>query len=126
MVVVFQDHKRGMKSGGWKYIIHSQKFIKENTQAMIGGGDDVMLFQDPWLASGKTKRSPRSGADSEARVKDIIMNNSRTWDEHRVRRWFNREQAIEILNTHIRPYPERDKWVWKPAENGRFSIKISL
>ncbi|KAL3533236.1 hypothetical protein ACH5RR_006757 [Cinchona calisaya] len=60
---------------------------------------------------------------SDAKVTELINQNSGTWKTDFVKQMFWLDEADTILNISLRKNYSRDIWVWHSTKNGQFSVK---
>lgn len=62
-------------------------------------------------------------ADSTLSVAQLIVHNTREWDEVKVVNMFSVEDARQIMATRIPPAPAVDHLAWSRTTNGKYSVK---
>lgn len=93
---------------------------------VIGDGQSINIATDRWLRSKKDFCVDREQLDDQVlqkKVCDFFQENTRKWDEHKVRLHFNREDADAILSTRIPQGRTRDRIAWLHSSNGKYTVK---
>jgi hypothetical protein len=100
--------KAGPKAGSsftWQSIMAGLATFKRGYIWRIGTGDNVDIFQDPWIPSSPDRRvlTPR-GQDNLRKVNELIDPLTGIWDEGLLRHYFlpiDVNRILQIpLNTH--------------------------
>ena len=56
-------------------------------------------------------------------MSDFITNG--TWDQHKLRNYLPNNKVTEISAKRIPLYQQEDKLIWIPANDGKFSVKMT-
>jgi hypothetical protein len=97
--------------------------IKEGLIWRIGNGENVNIWEDPWIPKGLTRKpaTPR-GANILSKVSELINPVTGEWDEQLIAKIFWPEDASEILRIPIADNLE-DWPAWYFDTKGLFSVK---
>ena len=107
----------------WRSILQGVEVIKEGMVWRVGNGDNIRIWQDPWLPSGAV-RYPRTrrGSTLLTRVAELIDPCTNSWDTQLVRQTFCQEDANVILSIPI--FEQHEDFVaWQFDRKGLFSVR---
>lgn len=87
----------------WRSILKGIELLKQGIVWRIGTGENVRIWDDPWLPRGVTRRpcTNRAGVLLD-RVSDLMNPATENWDEELVSDLFCDEDAKEILAIPVR------------------------
>jgi hypothetical protein len=99
------------------------ELVKARMVWRIGNGNNVNIWDDPWLPRGITRRviTPRNGSILQ-KVADLINPITGTWDVQLINDIFLQEDAETILTIPLYEGME-DLVAWHPDLKGMFSVK---
>lgn len=104
-------------------ILKGLELLKKGIIWRVGNGEDIKIWDDPWLPRGSTRRpiTPRRGIIL-SRVADLLCPDTGQWDEELVRELFWTEDVpiILALPTHVEM---QDVATWHYDPKGLFSVK---
>lgn len=91
----------------WRSILKGAALLKEGIIWRIGNGENVRIWEDPWLPKGITRKpiTPR-GASLLTKVNELINPVTGEWDEQLVNDSFWPQDAEEILRIPIDEHME--------------------
>ena len=107
----------------WRSILQGVEVFKEGMVWRVGNGDNIRIWQDPWLPSGAV-RYPRTrrGSTLLTRVAELIGPYTNSWDTQLVRQTFCQEDANVILSIPI--FEHHDDFVaWQFDRKGLFYVR---
>lgn len=107
----------------WRSILQGVEVIKEGMVWRVGSGENIRIWQDPWLTSGAV-RVPRTrrGSTLLTRVAELIDPYTNSWDAVLVRQTFYQHDANVILLIPIFEHHE-DFVAWQFDRKGLFSVR---
>ncbi|KAF7806997.1 putative RNA-directed DNA polymerase [Senna tora] len=108
-----------MKSG----IVFSKgrDFIKRHSAWQVGNGENINMWFDRWLCSNE-KIWPLNNVQLDLKVKNLLKDGERKWDEEKIRHLVDLNTARYILATQINETGP-DKVIWPYAIDGNYSVK---
>ncbi|XP_019097316.1 PREDICTED: uncharacterized protein LOC109131143 [Camelina sativa] len=111
-------------SHGWRSILVGRDLIKKKLGWVVGDGQDIRIWQDPWLSTSMLTQpmGPAPMGSKDWRVKDLFLTNSFDWDESRVREVLP-DSAHLILPIKPSRLGARDRQVWVGNPSGEYSTK---
>lgn len=114
--------KRGM-SYTWRSILRGIDLLKEGIIWRVGNGENIRIWQDPWLPRGSTRRPMTTrGQSLLTKVQDLIDPVYGEWDEDLVLDMFYEQDARIVLSLPV--HTEMDDIVaWHYDQKGMFSVK---
>jgi hypothetical protein len=106
----------------WRSILKGVEVIKMGLVWMIGDGEDVNIWRDPWLNrdGSKIPITPRRH-NVITKVAELINPVIGTWDEQLIADIFCQEDARLIMSIPLREEME-DYPAWFPDPKGVFSV----
>lgn len=107
----------------WRSILQGLEVVKEGMVWLVGDGENIRIWQDPWLPTGAVRlpRSPRHNS-LLTKVAELIDPLTYSWDSQLVRQTFNEEEAQVILQIPLFEHHE-DFVAWQFDNKGMFSVK---
>lgn len=111
-------------SHGWRSIIVGREILRKGLGWVIGSGDKVRIWKDPWLSCAKptTPIGPPNQQDENMLVSDLLCPISNTWDTARIK-FVIPQYEDHILQLITSFAPASDRLVWLPEKNGIYSTK---
>lgn len=91
----------------------------------MGNGAQIRIWEDKWLPN----RAPHAVQstiqilDRQARVKELIDEDTRWWNVPLIMEIFSAEEAEKICSMPINPTGMVDKLIWSGTLNENFSVK---
>uniref|UniRef100_A0A803Q9D0 Reverse transcriptase domain-containing protein n=1 Tax=Cannabis sativa TaxID=3483 RepID=A0A803Q9D0_CANSA len=95
---LFDVEKKGTESMLWKAILKSRPLLKEGLCRKIGDGTTTSIWFDAWVPNGEHMPQPLLDATQGANLVSYFINENMSWNEGRVRLWFNDRDSRNILN----------------------------
>jgi hypothetical protein len=68
-------------------------------------------------------QSPIHGCDMEARVKELIDQNTKWWNSNLISATFLEEEAKVIMNMPLSPLQPRDRLIWRCTSTGDITVQ---
>jgi hypothetical protein len=97
--------------------------LKEGIVWRVGSGEEIDVWQDPWIPRGSTRRvQTPNEMDEHLLVFDLIDQSTGQWDEEVLRAIFVQEDVDDILQIPVRHGME-DTVAWHFDKKGVFSVK---
>ncbi|KAF7817649.1 uncharacterized protein G2W53_031618 [Senna tora] len=112
--------KRG-SSWMWRSLLEGRDFIKKHVAWLVGSGENINMWFDRWICSNENIW-PVGNAQLDLKVKDLIIEGERRWDETKVMQLVNSNVARLIFATPIKEAGP-DKMVWPFTVDGSYSVK---
>ncbi|XP_013639114.1 PREDICTED: uncharacterized protein LOC106344250 [Brassica oleracea var. oleracea] len=111
-------------SHGWRSIIAGRKLLKKGLSWVVGNGESIRVWEDPWLSFVTPSRpvGPPSEFAYSLRVSDLLCPLSNQWDINRIREHLPQYEDC-ILRIVTSAGPSLDALVWLPEKNGAYSTK---
>lgn len=111
-------------SHGWRGIIEGRKVLTKGLGWLIGDGDSVRVWDDPWLSTSEplTPIGPRPLHLANLKVSDLIHRDSNTWNWDRIRRFIPMyEPQIRLLQ--LSGVKHKDNLAWLFNKNGKYTTR---
>lgn len=107
----------------WKSILCARKLLGKGVPKVVGNGQSIDLWCDPWIPTLPMFRVIQTTPPSEAprRVADVMVEGR--WKTDELRRWLSSCKIKELLKIPIPLHPGEDKWSWYPTKHGEFSVR---
>lgn len=108
----------------WRSILKGLEVVKEGMIWRVGTGENIRIWDDPWLPRGGSTRQPSTcrGQHLLTRVSELIDPDTSTWDAGLVRQTFCEEDAKVILEIPICDQVD-DFIAWHFDAKGIFSVR---
>ncbi|KAL6573091.1 hypothetical protein OROHE_002567 [Orobanche hederae] len=109
----------------WRGIIEAKKFLKKGMGRVINSGLGTLVFDDDWIpgfTSGEIFALGVHG-DQNLRVAELINWTLGTWRVDSLMNIFPANIVHAIQQLPIDFYNLVDKWKWRLAASGRFSVR---
>lgn len=113
-------------SPGWKDIISTRDFIKQNSCYSIGDGKEVNLFTDSWIGPSICLADEGARDFKGVLVKDIMIDSAREWESQRIIDFCGEDWVTPIRRKKIAQRIHNDSLCWTACVNGIFSVKTAL
>ena len=109
----------------WRSIIKAKHVIVLGRVWRVGNGESIQIRGDRWLPLVTSARvlSPVTGLALDARVCDIIDQDSLTWRAGLIDQIFLPYEAKLIKGIPLSSQGVSDKQVWLPSNNGEFTTR---
>lgn len=109
----------------WRSILAAQHLVINGSVMMIGKGESVNVWQDPWLPYSNHMRisTPVYPGLEEAKVCSLMMSDNMEWDIDILRDLFNDNGIQHILKILLSASRVEDSWLWLDGSNGAYSVK---
>jgi hypothetical protein len=106
----------------WRSLAQARHIIRLGTRWRIGNGSQVNIWKDNWISSSSPLKiiSPRQILLENARVCDLIDDDSRLWKSSLIDSIFLPLEAEQIKSIPLHP-SRHDSMVWSGTPNGQFS-----
>lgn len=110
-------------SYGWRSNMAGQSVVRRGVRWQVGNGGIIRIWTDKWIPNPSTFKviSPPFILPMDARVSELIEPNSGTWRTDLIRRIFLPHEVDRICSIALGPSLLKDKLVWAPTTNGKFS-----
>ncbi|KAL5566025.1 hypothetical protein UlMin_029189 [Ulmus minor] len=108
----------------WKAVMATKEIIKSGSCYLVGNGESIDIWEDPWVPSFPGFRPPPKGEPRVGwmSVKDLILQ-SGLWDRSKLQELFDPHIVNLISTMHLPVRDKRDTMIWTPVSNGTFSAK---
>lgn len=121
---LLQAGRTGGSSYTWSGIWEAKEIMKEGCRWVLRDGKSIHIYSDRWLRGKENFCVDQDGSSERStKVCDLFLNDSRKWDEHKVRSSFNNIDVAAILATRIPQNNTRDRITWVHYNNGQYSVK---
>lgn len=103
----------------------SKELVKAGMAWRIGNGSKIPIQGEKWIGSNHPM-APQSFLPTEHNlqcVAKLIDQDTREWNEERVRSCFGREEADRVIAIPLSQEPVDDKVIWSPDKKGKYTIK---
>ncbi|KAF5481894.1 hypothetical protein F2P56_002506 [Juglans regia] len=109
----------------WRSVWNSLGLLKEGLRWKVGDGEKINIWGKKWLLSPSTfcVQSPISILDENSKVRELIDDVSKDWNEGLIRSIFNKEEADHICSIPMSTRGVEDKLIWGPSRKCVFSVK---
>jgi hypothetical protein len=107
----------------WQGITHGLELLKKGMIWRINTGEKIRIWRDNWLPRGNLKVIGNATRSRKRWVSDLIVQETKTWDEQLVRNLFHEADAEHILQIKIPTLTGEDYVAWHYEKNGMFSVK---
>ena len=113
-------------SYAYRSLFKACQSFKEGLHKRLGNGKTIRLDKDNWHHKGKPLK-PKIREDHPSRVNykmvSDLIDQERRWKQSVIWMLFPKEEAREILATHIPQGDEEDEIEWTHTKSGRFTVK---
>ena len=94
----------------------------------VGDGWSIKIWQDRWIDSPNTFsiQTPVLGLENDARVSDLIDDDTNWWKTNLVKEIFMEEEAAKICSLAICPTTQMDKIVWGVQKRGTIQSIVDI
>ncbi|KAL5538575.1 hypothetical protein UlMin_045894 [Ulmus minor] len=102
----------------------SKDIIRSGSCYLVGNGESIDIWEDPWVPSFPGFRSPPKGEPRVGwmSIKDLILQRG-IWDRSKLHELFDPHIVNLISAMHLPLRDKRDTMIWTPASNETFSAK---
>jgi hypothetical protein len=109
----------------WRSIMVAQPVLQRGLIWRIGEGSDIRIWGDRWIPNPTTYmiQSPRRVLGRQARVSELIDQDTRQWKGNLVSEIFLEEEAKVTKSLPISSITTKDKLIWRCTKNGIFSVR---
>ncbi|XP_024016341.1 uncharacterized protein LOC112089817 [Eutrema salsugineum] len=122
-----EDRNVYSPSYGWRSIMAAKPFLKMGLRKTIGLGLNTRVWSEPWIPD--TRARPAIAVpimryrDPGLLVYSFIRQDTKQWDIHLLRQFFQPEDVSLILG--LRPSQTRtlDGYAWNHSKSGLYSVK---
>ena len=114
----------------WQSILNSRSTLAKGFCWRISKGTGIDVWNAPWISSlngfKPHSRLNSSTSTSINWVSDLIQDNPRRWNDELLKECFDDESIAHINKIHLGQFPQADKVIWSPSNNGAFSTKSAF
>ena len=109
----------------WRSIINAKRVIELGRVWRVGNGESIQIQGNRWLPQVSSAKvlSPVTGLALDARVCDIIDQDSHTWRAGLIDQNFLPHEAKLIKGIPLSWQTVSDKQVWLPSNHGEFTTR---
>ncbi|KAK6157650.1 hypothetical protein DH2020_011898 [Rehmannia glutinosa] len=109
----------------WRSLMASKEFVKNGSGWRVGNGTNINVLHDRWIGGPAPRRLKRTyyNIPETLTVNELINSESGQWDMERINQIFEREDADDILATHLSVRLPVDKRIWVHTKSGEFSVR---
>lgn len=111
-------------SHGWHSIMVGREILRKGLGWVIGSGDTVRIWKDPWLSCEKptTPIGPPPQSDENMLVSELLCPISNTWDRGRIKALLPQyeDHILRLITSYAHA---ADRLVWLPEKSGNYSTK---
>lgn len=113
-----------VSSPTWKGIVHGLELLKKGLIWRIGDGRKTKIWRNHWVAHGENlKILEKKTWNRLIYVRELIVTDTKTWNEPLIRHIIREEDADEILKIRIPQREEEDFPAWHYEKTGIFSVR---
>lgn len=107
----------------WKYILSSRNLLVKGVKKVVGKGNNIDIWVDPWVPTLPNFRvlSSDRGENAPRYVQEIIT--KANWDVVKLRELFSVWEYEAIVRIPIPMAQCEDKWCRHPSKHGEFSVR---
>ena len=113
-------------SFSWKGIEGARSLLSHGACKLIGSGEDILVWEDPWIPDSPSFRSsPRVPTETQQciTVAQLMVQDKSAWDESILQSLFDDSTIAAIQNIPRWSKDQNDKWSWLFSTNGTLIIK---
>ena len=111
-------------SYAWKSILHGRDLITKGMRYIIGDGELINMWTDPWIPDHPPRPPHARGDFTEGeKVKEYFDANRLQWNEGKLREVVIDEDVERILALRISPTAKQDLMGWHYNEDGLYTVK---
>ena len=115
---------RKSSSPSWQGIAHGLELLKKGTIWRVESGCKVQIWRDNWIPRDNSLKITRKVGRCRLRwVSDLLLPNSRRWNEQLIRMIFFPHDAEAILSLRLLPVEGEDLIAWHYEKAGIFSVR---
>jgi len=109
----------------WRSIWLAKPLLREGLIWKVGDGSNINIWGDRWIFSPHSNsiQSPVHILNRDAKVAEIIDQDSRWWNIPLIEQIFPADIVEKICSLAISPGVEQDRQVWAFSANGLFSVR---
>jgi len=109
----------------WRSICLAKPLLQEGVIWKVGDGTKINIWGDRWIFSPHLNsiQSPIRILNKDAKVSEIIDQNSRWWNIPLIEQIFPAETAEKICSLAISPGTVQDRLIWAYTANGIFTVR---
>ncbi|XP_048634185.1 uncharacterized protein LOC125608233 [Brassica napus] len=111
-------------SHGWRSILRGRDLLANNLGWVVGNGQSIHVWQDPWLSVNKQERpiGPPCEHYVELKVSDLMLPETCEWDLHKLQLCLpDYKDSIQCIKPSQTGAP--DKIVWLGTKTGEYTTK---
>lgn len=108
----------------WRSIFSSRDLLKVRLIWRTGGEKEVKIWNDKWLPTPTTYsvQSPRIILSKDAKVKELIDQDTKCWKTSLINDIFMADEAEKICQLPLSMYIQEDKLIWRGTNSGEFTV----
>jgi hypothetical protein len=109
----------------WRSIWKARDVLNHGCRWTVGDGKNINVMSDPWLR-GKDNlwmHSPQIQSMYNLSVHNLLLQNSKEWDIHKIYSLFPEHVASSIINTPLIEEVHDDKLMWIFENHGSYTVK---
>lgn len=108
---VFDANLGSRPSLAWRSLLSSKELVCKGAIWRVGDEKDIRVWHDCWLSNPTSflVQSPRLNLQEDTLVRDLIDEETKTWNRSLIEQNFWEEEATTIFNIPFSPFLPRDR-----------------
>ncbi|KAF5466911.1 hypothetical protein F2P56_016793 [Juglans regia] len=104
----------------WRSIWSSLDLLKEGLRWRVGDGQMINIWGQRWLPtpSSFSVQSPNPFLNTCVKVKDLMLEGRKVWNEGFIKSIFSEEEADMIISIPLSKRDVGDRMIWGPSKKG--------
>ena len=112
-------------SYGWRSILQARSLLQEGIKWIVGDGSKIRVWEDNWIHTQPAKAA--SGPGKEAfpylKARDLMIEGTKSWNEHLINSAISPEDAQYILNIRLSSAMNQDTPIWNFTKTGEYTVR---
>ncbi|KAK2390980.1 hypothetical protein QL285_064484 [Trifolium repens] len=112
-------------SFAWRSIWRARQVLSYGCRWQIGDGSRIKVMHEPWLRNSEEccLSAPQNHNVYNLTVHQLLLPNSKRWDEVKINSLFPIEVAHDIVAVPLLEVVTEDRLIWKEEKDGMYSVR---
>lgn len=123
--IILKAHLGKCPSFVWKSLLLACDLLKNGLIWRVGDGKDIWIWGDIWFPTpiSVSVQSPRQILADDARMANLIDQDTKWWNLNLISKVFQEEEAWVIRQIPLSPQQPRDLLIWRCTTNDNFIVR---